>query len=135
MCIRDSPKDNGAIEASFIVHRCGYYYLFASYDTCCKGKDSTYNIRVGRAKDVVGPYMDRAGMAMLQGGGTQLLKGNATWAGPGHNAVLFSSRGVFNIYHAYYAAASSGAFKTDASYLHISELAWDDQGWPVSGGP
>ena len=128
------PSSNGAIEAPFIVRRCGYYYLFASFDTCCKGADSTYNIRVGRSKDVAGPYVDRAGTALMQGGGTQLVKPNGSWAGPGHNAVLFSTRGVFNVFHAY-AKGNDGSFRDGASYLHVAELAWDDQGWPVSGGP
>ena len=58
---RLGPEQPGAIEAAFIVHRGGYYYLFASYDFCCRGSDSTYNIRVGRSAEITGPYADRAG--------------------------------------------------------------------------
>ena len=39
----------GAIEASGLFKQGGYYYLFTSWDRCCAGTDSTYNIRVGRA--------------------------------------------------------------------------------------
>ena len=120
---------NGAIEAPYVVRRCGYYYLFASFDVCCQGANSTYNIRVGRSESVGGPFVDRDGKAMLQGGGTQLLKTDGSWHGPGHNAVLFTETGAFNIYHAY------DANRNGASTLRISELAWDAEGWPVSGGP
>ena len=110
------------------MRRCGYYYLFVSFDACCRGSDSTYNLRVGRSRELLGPYLDRAGTALLNGGGTLLLSGDADWAGPGHNAVLFDGSRAFNVYHAY--ATTNGA-----SQLRISELAWDAEGWPVSGGP
>jgi len=123
-----ASRGGGAIEAPFIVRRCDYYYLFVSFDSCCKGADSTYNIRVGRSEDVLGPYVDRDGTPMLDGGGTLLVSGDATWKGPGHNAVIFSGNAAYNVYHAY--AASDGA-----ATLRISELVWDAEGWPISGGP
>lgn len=123
-----ASRGGGAIEAPFIVLRCDYYYLFVSFDSCCKGADSTYNIRVGRSENVLGPYVDRDGMPMLDGGGTLLVSGDATWKGPGHNAVIFVGNAAYNVYHAY--AASDGA-----ATLRISELVWDAEGWPLSGGP
>ncbi|KAG5724148.1 Arabinan endo-1,5-alpha-L-arabinosidase, partial [Termitomyces sp. T112] len=41
--------NSGAIEASVIYKFGNYYYLFSSWDTCCQGTSSTYNIRVGRS--------------------------------------------------------------------------------------
>jgi arabinan endo-1,5-alpha-L-arabinosidase len=41
--------DGGAIEASVIFKNGSFYYLFTSWDLCCKGTSSTYNIRVGRS--------------------------------------------------------------------------------------
>lgn len=126
--IAQRQNNDRAIEAAYIVQRCGYFYLFASFDACCRGADSTYNIRVGRSKSVKGPYVDRAGTAMLKGGGTMLVQGDSTWKGPGHNAVVHTAAGWFNVYHAY--AASNGA-----SSLRISEMVWDADGWPKSAGP
>jgi arabinan endo-1,5-alpha-L-arabinosidase len=123
-----ASRGGGAIEAPYIVRRCGYYYLFVSFDRCCDGADSTYNIRVGRSENVLGPYVDREGRALLNGGGTLLVQGDDTWRGPGHNAVIFSGDRAYNVFHAY--AATNGA-----SMLRIAEIAWDDAGWPVSGGP
>jgi len=65
---------------------------------------------------------------MLDGGGSPVLAAAGDWAGPGHNAVLIDGTRAYNVYHAY--AAANGA-----AQLRISELAWDGQGWPVSGGP
>jgi arabinan endo-1,5-alpha-L-arabinosidase len=115
---------SSAIEAPFIVYREGYYYLFVSFDQCCKGVDSSYNIRVGRAKAITGPYADRAGKPMLQGGGTMLLQGKQHWRGPGHNSVLVEGETYWLVYHAY-DVKSNGA-----PLLHIEALNWGDDGWP-----
>jgi arabinan endo-1,5-alpha-L-arabinosidase len=123
------PNNGGAVEAPFIVRRCGYYYLFVSFDACCKGVDSTYNIRVGRSSEVTGPYADQSGTPMLSGGGTLVLKGDERWKGPGHNAILLDGSKTYNVYHAYDASNNGSAT------LRISELVWDTNGWPVSGGP
>lgn len=122
------PNNGGALEAPFIVRRCGYYYLFMSWDACCKGADSTYNIRVARSANVTGPYADKAGTAALQGGGTLMAKGDSTWAGPGHEAVLFVGTKAYLVYHAY--AKSNGV-----ATLRIAELFWDSDGWPIPVGP
>src|ERR1700761_1645534 len=65
--------DSGAIEASVIYKSGSFYYLFSSWDLCCKGTSSTYNIRVGRATNVAGPYVDQSGVNLLNGGGTLVL--------------------------------------------------------------
>jgi arabinan endo-1,5-alpha-L-arabinosidase len=113
-----------AIEAPFIVFKDGYYYLFVSFDQCCKGVDSTYNIRVGRAKTITGPYADRDNVPMLKDGGTLLLQGKKDWRGPGHNAVLVEDGKYWLVYHAY-DVKSNGV-----PLLHIEALSWDEAGWP-----
>ncbi|MBN1844326.1 MAG: family 43 glycosylhydrolase [Sedimentisphaerales bacterium] len=67
-----SPSRN-AIEAPFIVRRDGYWYLFVSFDFCCRGADSTYKIMVGRSRQVTGPYVDRQGTSMMAGGATLVV--------------------------------------------------------------
>lgn len=123
------PQNGGALEAPFIVRRCGYYYLFASFDTCCQGVNSTYKTMVGRSTEVTGPYSDKNGTAMMQGGGTLILQGGTRYKGPGHNAVIFTEDAAYNVYHSY-DANSNGQ-----SVLRISELVFDADGWPISGGP
>lgn len=123
-----ASRGGGAVEAPFIVRRCGFYYLFMSFGACCQGAQSTYSLHVGRSTELLGPYVDRDGRALLDGGGTLLLEAGGDWVGPGHNAVLIDGTRAYNVYHAY--AASNGA-----SRLRISELVWDAEGWPISGGP
>lgn len=123
-----ASRGGGSIEAPFIVRRCGFYYLFVSFGNCCQGADSTYNIRVGRSADVLGPYVDKAGTPMMEGGGSLVLEAGGDWVGPGHNAVLMVGTKAYNVYHAY--LATNGQ-----SRLRISEMVWDAEGWPISAGP
>ena len=46
---REQPI-NGSVEAPFIVRHGDYWYLFVSFDRCCRGAQSTYNIVVGRSR-------------------------------------------------------------------------------------
>ncbi len=115
-----------AIEGAFITHRGDYYYLFASYDFCCRGVKSTYNIRVGRSKDITGPYVDKEGKPMLEDGGTMVFSGSKRWIGPGHNSIYIEDGTYYMVYHAY--DAQRGGTPT----LHIEALKWDANGWPES---
>jgi arabinan endo-1,5-alpha-L-arabinosidase len=126
--IANRPSNGGALEAPFIVRRCGYYYLFMSWDSCCKGASSTYNIRVVRGTSITGPYADQAGTAATQGGGTLMAEGDSAFAGPGGQSVMFQGNKAYLVYHAY--AKPSGAIT-----LRIAELVWDSDGWPVPVGP
>ena len=119
----------GAIEAPVIIRKNSYYYLFVSFDLCCRGKDSTYNIRVGRAPRLTGPYMDRSGKLMMEGGGTLVVAGKGRWAGPGHCAVLQNKEGETLVYHAY------DTEWRGISTLRIASLVWDLEGWPRISEP
>ena len=79
---------NRSIEASCLYKHDGYYYLFVNWGSCCKGVDSTYNIRVGRSRKVTGPYLDQDGVDMLHNGGTLFLGNRPPLFGPGHAAFL-----------------------------------------------
>ncbi len=57
------------MEATDLVARDGWYYLLGTHGTCCDGANSTYNIRVGRSRNVLGPYVDNMGIPLLKGGG------------------------------------------------------------------
>ncbi len=118
-----TPPTEGAIEAPFIVRHDDYWYLFASYDFCCRGVDSTYNVRVGRSKEITGPYLDRDGTPMREGGGTMVIEATTpNWKGPGHEAVFREGGQDYLLFHAYDGVRGRPS-------LHISTMEWVD-GWP-----
>jgi arabinan endo-1,5-alpha-L-arabinosidase len=109
-----------AIEAPYIVHRAGWYYLFTSWDACCRGVDSTYRIVIGRSRLVTGPYLDRDGKSLLDGGGSTFLATSGDQVGPGGESV---SDGIL-AYH-YYDRADGGK-----PHLALQHLSWSADGWP-----
>ena len=117
------PANWEAIEAPFIVHRGRYFYLFTSWDLCCRGLKSTYRTMVGRSKSVTGPYIDRAGKALTRGGGTEVLVSNSRWLGPGGQSVLVNPNGEdLIVFHAYDS-------KTGRPSMQLSTIDWSG-GWP-----
>ena len=113
-----------AIEAPFIMRHGGYYYLFVSWDYCCRGIKSNYRVAVGRSKNVSGPYLDRDGKPMLEGGGTLLLEGDKKeYEALGHwSAYHFPDGDVF-FCHGYSVA------KNGASILVQKRIEWTEDGW------
>jgi arabinan endo-1,5-alpha-L-arabinosidase len=122
--LADSLAGNGAIEAPFIFRKNGWYYLFVSFDYCCRGEKSTYKMMVGRSEKIQGPYLDREGKPMLQGGGSLVMEGDKNWYGVGHNAVVSDPGGDLLIFHAY------DANDKGRSKLRIEKLDWSNE-WPV----
>ncbi|MBV8441897.1 MAG: arabinan endo-1,5-alpha-L-arabinosidase [Hyphomicrobiales bacterium] len=120
-------RHGGAIEASSILEHDGKFYLFVSFDQCCKGVASTYNIRVGRADRIEGPYLDRDSKNMLEGGGTLVLATTGRFIGPGGQEAVKTSKGEMLAYH-YYDSADGGAAR-----LQFSPLFWTADGWPELG--
>jgi arabinan endo-1,5-alpha-L-arabinosidase len=123
--IKDEEAGTGAVEAPFIFRKGDYYYLFVSFDFCCRGKESTYKIVVGRSKNITGVYLDRQGVPMDEGGGSLVLEGNERWAGLGHNSVYTFDQQDYLVFHAY-DSKDEGKPK-----LKIEKLSWDEAGWPV----
>jgi len=93
------PADpiRGSIEAPFIVHRGGYWYLFVSFDFCCRGTKSTYNVVVGRSAQITGPFTDKDGKPMLEGGGTRVIGATTrNWRDPGTKPYLTTTAGIIS---------------------------------------
>lgn len=121
----DKNPGDGAVEAPFIMKHGDYYYLFVSFDYCCRGEKSDYKVVVGRSKTVTGPYLDKEGMPMDKGGGSLVIEGNKDFAGIGHNSAYHLDGKDYFICHAY-ALAENGAPK-----LFIREMNWSPDGWPI----
>jgi arabinan endo-1,5-alpha-L-arabinosidase len=123
-CYSLAQRSGTAIEGSTVYLHNGMYYLFASVDTCCQGVDSTYHIVVGRSSHPQGPYVDRGGIDMAQGGGTILLASHGNIIGPGGQGVFADVDGDILIYH-YYDGANAGT-----PTLGINLLGWTSDDWP-----
>jgi len=116
-----------SIEAPYLTTHAGQYYLFVNWGLCCRGIYSTYEIRVGRASKITGPYLDKNGVDMMAGGGTLSLGTEGPRIGPGQTGILREGGREWISYH-YYDARHNGL-----ASLGLRELEWDAAGWPVAG--
>ena len=123
-------RGNGE-EGPFIYYWNGYYYYFAPINTCCSGTSSTYRTIVGRSSTgVTGPYFDRGGINLENGGGTILISSHSNIYGPG-GASVFTDTGIDGtkslptiVYHYY--DGNNGGTPT----LGINRLNFTSDGWP-----
>lgn len=112
-----------AVEAPFIIKRGGYFYLFVSFDYCCRGEKSTYKTVYGRSKKVEGPYLDREGRKMEHGGGTRLYGPDKDFFGIGHNSAYEFDDQWYFVSHAYDKAHNGHA------KLFIRPMNFTEDGW------
>jgi arabinan endo-1,5-alpha-L-arabinosidase len=115
-------------EASIPIYHDGWYYLLVTHGSCCQGANSTYNIRMGRARKVTGPYLDNMGVDMLEGGGKLFAASRGRHVGPGHFGLVDLGQGVQKFSLHYEADLERGG----VSVLDVRPLLWRD-GWPVAG--
>src|SRR6185437_5565149 len=125
----DKPIDLAInCEASDMISHEGWYYRLATHGSCCRGADSGYNIRMGRSRNVTGPFVDDNGVDMIQGGGKLLIGSGGRFVGPGHFGLLDLGHGVQKFSMHWEADLDRGG----ASVLDIRPLLWKD-GWPQAG--
>ena len=120
----DANAGDAALEGPFIFKKRDYYYQFLSWDYCCRGEESTYKLVVGRSKSVTGPYVDKQGKKLTEGGGSLVIEGNKNWYGVGHNSVFTFDGKDYTFMHGY--DASDRALPK----LIVKEITWVD-GWPT----
>jgi arabinan endo-1,5-alpha-L-arabinosidase len=126
---RASTVANDPIEGASMVYENGFYYLFVSWDYCCESdpSQSDYKIVVGRGSSPNGPFTDESGVDMAAGGGTILLQGDSTWAGPGgQTAYIDPTDGDLIVFHALMLSQNG------LDYLFVRSLTWTND-WPVIG--
>ena len=126
---------SGAVEGPYIIYNEEQkkYYLFVSYDSL----SSNYNVRVGRADNIEGPYLDSNGNNMTDISksnqneiGNKILGGYKFgdaegWMAPGHNSVL-NDNGIYYIVHHVRTEK-----KSDWFYLNVRKILWSEDGWPM----
>lgn len=119
-------------EAPYIIYKDDYYYMFVSSGTCCDGFNSTYNVRVSRSKNPLGPFVDDKGQDMKgELRGKIVVQSSNEFAGPGHNGIMQDDDGNYFIaYHAFDTSKPStyGQNANRRAFL-IDKLEWDSNGW------
>ncbi len=124
-----------AIEAPFILKHDGYYYLFVSWDYCCRGAKSNYRVAVGRSRTVEGPYLDRDGRDMRDGGGTLVLEGDKVeYEAAGHCAAYDPMQwedGQGNSGTSLFICHGYSTRQNGAALLIQKSIKWTDDQWCV----
>lgn len=113
-----------AIEAPFLIYNDGYYYLFVSWDYCCKGQRSNYKTVVGRSKKITGPFLDSKGKNLAEGGGDILWQADDNYYGVGHCGLSKINDEWFFVAHGY-SKSENGRSK-----LVIRKLTFTPDKWP-----
>lgn len=104
-----SAWTSGSIEGAYIIYieETGYYYLFVSYGSL----KNDYNIRVGRSRNIMGPFLDYNGRDLADPDDAEMTRGlmiacgyrwltGMSYMGPGHNSVLRRENGeMFLVSH------------------------------------
>ncbi len=126
------------IEGASIVYNpeTKYYYLFVSYDRLAL----TYHVRVGRSKNVEGPYLDYNGKPLVydqekQGpdevNGTKLVgpyrwkSTGAGWVGTGHTTLFYTADRYLMF------GSNSKDRANGASFVGLRRVFWSEDGWPL----
>lgn len=116
-------------EGSWMSYHDGYYYVWYSRGKCCafirKGfpaLGAEYKIQVGRSKDVRGPFLDKNGKKLVEGGGTDVYASNhGIVYAPGGLGVLPAHNGKGDILYYHFQNTSIG-FKDNVS---PDSLIWE----------
>ena len=115
-------------EATTMIYRNGWYYLLGTHGTCCDGVNSTYNIVVGRSRNVTGPFIDTVGRDMVAGGGKMVVDGEDRQFGAGHFGRYIEDEGVEKMSFHWEADLD----RSGRSVLAIRPIVWVND-WPVAG--
>lgn len=121
-------------EASFVLKKDGYYYLFLSTGTCCSGVKSSYHVVVCRSKNLTGPYVDSKGRDMFHPnrGDYVVVPTQGSAMGVGHCAVIQDEN---NNYWMYYHGYNPGSSYENSRVLYCDVLYWNNEtNMPVVNG-
>lgn len=123
-----------AVEGAYIRYneKTDYYYLFVSYGSL----SSDYHVRVGRSKDIKGPYVDYHDVEMTTIDehpnhiGLKITSGykfgnSEGWFALGHNSVLNDQGEWYLIHHTRPEVAPKWP------YLQVRKMVWTEDGWPL----
>ncbi|CEL04795.1 hypothetical protein ASPCAL05920 [Aspergillus calidoustus] len=129
------PTGGHPIEGSFLSYHGGWYYLWFSWGRCCEFKDERmrtngkeYRIKVGRSTSAQGPFVDKQGKDLIDGGGETVYASNGDVFAPGGQGILSDGLGDILYYHYLNTSISYDFWEARLGY---NRLEYED-GWPVA---
>lgn len=126
------------MEGCYILKRNDFYYLFGSNGHCCLGRETPYNVLIGRAENIKGPYVNQQGQSLITHQGNMFLKGDPSpsvttgFAGPGHNAEIITDDAGTD-WFLYHAVDKSRPFLPNGATrrpLMVDRIMWVNE-WPT----
>ncbi|KAF9443055.1 glycoside hydrolase family 43 protein, partial [Macrolepiota fuliginosa MF-IS2] len=120
--------DSGVIEASCVFKFNNFYYLFTSWDNCCSGASSNYNMCVGWSTSPTGGFVDQAGVPLLNGGGTLIMATHNDIIGPGGQDLIINDDGPILVYH-YWTPVGNIAYISPSNTLESTNSISLVAGW------
>lgn len=128
-----ASRNGAGIEGPSLIEHDGKYFLFTAWDVCCKQGDkieqTTYKTAMGRADKVTGPYYDRSGKALNNGGGTILMERYSRYVGPGGGEPFQDLNRIRFVHHYYDLTGDKG------NHIHIRDVVFTDDNWAEMGQP
>ncbi|KAL5335456.1 glycosyl hydrolase [Aspergillus crustosus] len=123
------------VEGAFLAYHAPYYYLWFSWGRCCEFKSEKmrnsgkeYRIRVGRSKNVRGPFVDKQGTDLVDGGGETVYGSQGEVFAPGGQGVLTDEFGDVLYYHYLNTSISYDFWEARLGYNRLEYV----DGWPVA---
>ncbi|RMZ31426.1 hypothetical protein D0859_04427 [Hortaea werneckii] len=124
-------------EGAYMNYHDGWYYLWYSHGTCCGYNASAlpapgeeYSIRVGRSRSPRGPFVDREGVKLTEGGGYIVYGSHDFVYGPGGQGVLSDYHGRDVLYYHYVNTILDPTYADNLKLLGWNYIDYI-QGWPV----
>ncbi|KAL9074041.1 MAG: hypothetical protein Q9157_004531 [Trypethelium eluteriae] len=129
------------IEGSALAYHAPYYYVYYAHGACCGlakvvntiPPADVYQIRIGRSETLTGPFVDKNGTDLLQGGGTTFLASHGNVFAPGGPGVLTAPDGSDIFYYHY--MDRNGDLQDKHALLGWNTLVYGDDGWPSLSKP
>lgn len=140
-CLARRPEwTSGAIEGPYMIYNpdTEYYYLFVSYGSL----KTDYQVRVGRSKNITGPFLDYNGrdmadvsdedgsLGLMQFCGYQWNEG-IPYMAPGHNSVLHNQDDEWYIVCHIRQKNFFPDGYLEPSTMQVRKIYWTEDGWPV----
>jgi arabinan endo-1,5-alpha-L-arabinosidase len=125
----------GFYEGPNVTYHDGYYYLFASSGNCCAGPSTAYEEVVGRSKSPLGPFTDKLGVPLNNGGISVVMADNGdNFTGPGGITLFNDGSQLWAVTHVVQENTPYLGSGATARPMALVPVSWGAGGWPVING-